>query len=49
MKHVKLFEQFINEANEEIEDAYQTILKNIGQEKSNKLVEVKSNKSLSYE
>lgn len=45
----RLNEERIMFTDEEIEDAYQTILKNIGQEKSNKLVEVKSNKSLSYE
>tara|TARA_R110000868_G_scaffold2763_2_gene19132 strand:- start:1356 stop:2324 length:969 start_codon:yes stop_codon:yes gene_type:complete len=45
----RLNEERILFTDEEIEDAYQTILKNIGQEKSNKLVEVKSNKSLSYE
>jgi hypothetical protein len=45
----RLNEERIMFTDEEIEDAYQTILKNIGQEKSNQLVEVKSNKSLSYE
>lgn len=45
----RLNEERIMFTDEEIENAYQTISKNIGKEKSNKLVEVKSNKPLSYE